>query len=140
MLSDYQNKFKCIIAGDETWIYAYDPETIDQSSEYRAKGEVRPKRARQSRSKIKIMMTVFFDFRGVVHYEFLSPRQTVNKEYYLSIMNRLREAIGLTISSKIPRTSFHNHRIRLIWLRVTSGYSQNSIDHSEERVSSRLTR
>lgn len=95
MLSDYQDKLKCIITGDETWIYAYDPETTDQSSEYRAKGEARPKRARQSRSKIKVMMTVFFDFRGVVHYEFLPPRQTVNKEYYLSVMRRLREAIRL---------------------------------------------
>ena len=29
----------------------------------------------------------------VVHYEFLPPGQTVNKEYYLSVMRRLREAI-----------------------------------------------
>ena len=36
-------------------------------------------------------MTVFFDVRGVVHYEFLSTRQTVNKEYYLSIMRRLQK-------------------------------------------------
>ena len=62
MLSDYQDKLKCIITGDETWIYDYDPETTDQSSEYRAKGETRPKRARQSRSKINVMMTVFFRF------------------------------------------------------------------------------
>ena len=53
----------------------------------------RPKRARQSRSKIKVMKTVFFDFRDVD--EFLPPRQTVNREYYLSIMRRLREAIRL---------------------------------------------
>ena len=26
-----------LITGDETWIYAYDPETTDQSSKYRAK-------------------------------------------------------------------------------------------------------
>jgi len=25
MLSEYQNKMECIITGDETWIYAYDP-------------------------------------------------------------------------------------------------------------------
>ena len=40
-------------------------------------------------------MTVFFDFRAEVHYEFLPPRQTVTKEYYLSVMRRLREAIRL---------------------------------------------
>lgn len=43
--------------------------------------------------KIKVMLTVFFDYRGVVHYEFLPPGQTVHKEYYLSVMRRLREAI-----------------------------------------------
>ena len=37
MLSEYQDKLKCIIMADETWIYAYDTETTDQSSEYRAK-------------------------------------------------------------------------------------------------------
>ena len=33
MLSDYQAVYKRIITGDETWIYAYDPETTDQWSE-----------------------------------------------------------------------------------------------------------
>ena len=40
-----------------------------------------------------MMLTVFFDYRGVVHYEFLPTGQTVNKEYYLSVMRHLREAI-----------------------------------------------
>ena len=62
---------------------------------YCAKGEPRPKKPGQNRSKIKVMLTVFFDYRGVVHYEFLPPGQTVNKEYYLSVMRRLREAIRL---------------------------------------------
>ncbi|XP_011631491.1 histone-lysine N-methyltransferase SETMAR-like [Pogonomyrmex barbatus] len=93
MISDYQGKMKRMITGDETWIYAYDPETTDQSSEYRAKGEARPKRSCQSRSKIKVLLTVFFDYHGVVHYEFLPPGQIVNKEYYLSVMRHLREVI-----------------------------------------------
>ena len=41
------------------------------------------------------MLTVFFDFRGEVHYEFLPPCQTVNKKYFLSAKRRLREAIRL---------------------------------------------
>ena len=62
MFSDYQGVYKQINTGDESCIYAYDPETTDQSSEYRLKGEVKPKRLRQSRSKIKVMLTVFFDY------------------------------------------------------------------------------
>ena len=93
MLSDYQSVYKQIITGDESWIYAYNPETTDQSSEFRLKGEAKPKRPRQSCSKIKVILTVFFDYRGVVYYEILPTDQTVNKEYYLSVMRHLREAI-----------------------------------------------
>jgi len=46
-----------------------------------------------SRSKVKVLLTVFFDIRGVVHSEFLPVGQTVNKQYYLSVMKRLRESI-----------------------------------------------
>ena len=58
MLPDYQGVYKQIIAGDESWIYAYDPETTDQSSEYRLKDEAKPKRPRQSRSKIKCVQQI----------------------------------------------------------------------------------
>jgi len=30
----------------------------------------------------------FFDFRGVVHYEFLLPGQNVSKAYFLSVMRQ----------------------------------------------------
>ena len=30
VFSDYQGVYKQIITGDESWIYAYDPETTDQ--------------------------------------------------------------------------------------------------------------
>ena len=48
---------------------------------------------RQSRSKIKTMMTVFFYYRGVVHSKFLLEGQTVNKEWYLNVMKHSREQI-----------------------------------------------
>ena len=46
------------------------------------------------------MLTVFFDSKGVLHYEFLPKGRTVNKEYYLEVMQRLREAVR----SKRPDT------------------------------------
>ncbi len=39
------------------------------------------------------MLTVFFDCRGVVHYEFLPAGQKVNRYYYLMILLLWREAI-----------------------------------------------
>ena len=39
------------------------------------------------------MLIVFFDDRGVIHHEFVLEGQTINKEYYLAILRRLREGI-----------------------------------------------
>ncbi|GFV61621.1 uncharacterized protein TNCV_187791 [Trichonephila clavipes] len=39
------------------------------------------------------MLIVFFDADGIVHYEYVPQAQTVNKEFYLNIMRRLREAV-----------------------------------------------
>ena len=47
----------------------------------------------QVRSNVKVLFTVFLDYHGVVHQEFLPQGRAVNKEYYLEIMRRLRETI-----------------------------------------------
>ena len=48
-----------IITGDESWVYGYDMETKVQSSQWTSKTSPRPKKARQARSKIKVLLTVF---------------------------------------------------------------------------------
>jgi len=42
---------------------------------------------------MKVMLVVFFDWQGVIHYEFIPRGQTVNKEFYVAVLNHLREAI-----------------------------------------------
>ncbi|GBL93422.1 hypothetical protein AVEN_219528-1 [Araneus ventricosus] len=41
----------------------------------------------------KVMLEVFFDYDSVIHSEFIPEGQTVNKELYLEILKRLRDAI-----------------------------------------------
>ncbi|XP_014091877.1 protein GVQW3 [Bactrocera oleae] len=64
---------KRIVTGDVAWVYEYDVEAVEQSTEKSTNNEPKPKKQRQSRSKIK--------------------GQTVNKEYYLAVLRRLHEAI-----------------------------------------------
>lgn len=45
-----------------------------------------------ARSNVKVLLTVFFDFNGVLHHEFLLYSRTVNKGYYLEVIRLLREA------------------------------------------------
>jgi hypothetical protein len=59
-----------IITGDETWIYGYNPETKSRSSVEKSPSYQRPKKARQVRSKTKVMLTFFFNQDGVVHHTY----------------------------------------------------------------------
>ena len=85
--------FKTIITGDETWCFGYDAETKVPSSQWTGKASPRPKKTRQVKSKVKVMLTVFFYANGVVHHEFLPQGETVNRFYYLEALRRLRENI-----------------------------------------------
>lgn len=89
-VADDPDLLKRVITGDETWIYGYDVETKAQSSQWKFSEEPRPKKARLN---VKVLLTVFFDYNGIVHHEFLPSGRTVNKEYYLQVLRNLREAI-----------------------------------------------
>ncbi|XP_043257532.1 protein GVQW3-like [Colletes gigas] len=49
---------KRIITDDETWVYEYNMQTSQQSSEYRLENEPNSKKPRQSRSKIKVVLFI----------------------------------------------------------------------------------
>jgi len=55
-----------VITGDETWVYAYDPETKTQSSQWKSPRSPRPKKARQVRSNIKSMSALSAQYRQLL--------------------------------------------------------------------------
>ena len=73
-----------VITGDESWVFDYNPETKRQNEEWHTKSS-RSKKAHMSRSRVKTM-PVFFDSRGTVHKEFVSPGQTVNHAFYKDVL------------------------------------------------------
>jgi len=88
-----------IITADETWVCEYDLEMKCQSLQWKSADFQRPKKARQVRSKVKVMLIVFFDMEGIVHYEYVLQGQTVNQQFYLQVLKCLR----LTVSRKRPQ-------------------------------------
>ncbi|ROT70225.1 hypothetical protein C7M84_011507, partial [Penaeus vannamei] len=44
-----------VIIGDESWIFEYDPETKHQSPQCKSPSSPRPKKARQSKSRVKVI-------------------------------------------------------------------------------------
>jgi histone-lysine N-methyltransferase SETMAR len=57
---DDPNFISKVITGDESWVYGYDPETKQQSSQWKSPNSPRPKKARRVRSNVKSMLIVFF--------------------------------------------------------------------------------
>jgi len=53
----------------------------------------RTKEARMSRSKFKVMLIVFFDIQGIVITEWVPSSQTVNQQYYIEVLTKLRERV-----------------------------------------------
>ena len=77
-LANHDPEFiKTIITGDETWVYGYDPETKFQSSQWKHPESPLPKRAQQVRSNVKVMLTCFFDSRGIMHLKYAPEGQTI---------------------------------------------------------------
>ena len=94
-----------IITVDETWVYCYDPKTKRNSSEWRGKNESRPKKPRLQKSRMKTLLTVFFDSKGIIFHKVLGYRETVNQHVYLIMLKGLKEAIrkkrpGLWVSKE----------------------------------------
>ena len=74
-----------VITGDETWVFKYNPETKRQSGEWKRYGSPRPVKARKSKSKVKVML--------IVHFEFLPQSQTVNQTIYKEILQHLVRSV-----------------------------------------------
>ena len=74
---------KRIITNDKTWVWQSDVLTKQQSSEWRSSDKPKPKKTCKFQTKIKVLLTVFTYYQGLVHHEFIPSGQTLNKEYYL---------------------------------------------------------
>jgi len=81
------------VTGDESWVYGYDPETKQQSSQWKGPTSPRPKKGRQVRSKTKVMLLAFFYSEGIVHHEYAPDGKTINKEFYVEVLRRMRESV-----------------------------------------------
>lgn len=51
------------------------------------KQKPRPKMAHQVQSKVKVILTVVFNHKGLVHHEYAPDGQTDNKEYNVKVLS-----------------------------------------------------
>ena len=78
---------------DDTWIHYYTPESNQQSAEWTAKGENRPKRPKTQMSASKVLTSWFWDAHCILFIDYLKKGRTINSEYYMMLLVRLKEGI-----------------------------------------------
>jgi len=83
-----------LVTMDETWLCLYDPETKQQSMEWRHSGSPRPqKKFRVQKSAGKVLASIFWDQDGMLLIDYLPKGQTINAEYYLSLLVQLKDVL-----------------------------------------------
>lgn len=92
---DEEDFFSRLVTMDECWIYLYDPETKQMSKEWRQSSSPPPKKAKVQKSAGKVMLSVFWDCRGIVLTDYLVKGQTITGAYYCSLLKKLRDALKL---------------------------------------------
>lgn len=89
-----------IVTSDEKWI-TYD--NVTKKKQWLSKNETPISTPRPGLTLRKIMLCVWWDIRGIIHYELLKPGNTVTAEVYCQQIERLNEKLKVKRPSLINR-------------------------------------
>jgi len=71
---------------DEPRLYNYDLETKQQSMEWQQSSSTCPKKFRVQKPTGNVIVTIFWDQDGIIHFDYLPKGQTIKAEYYSSLL------------------------------------------------------
>ena len=90
-----------IITGDEKWIHYDNPK---RNKSYVKPGQPAKSTAKPNVHDAKVMLCIWWDQKGVLYYELLTPGETINGERYRTQLIRLRRAIAENARNMRPDT------------------------------------
>lgn len=102
---------KRLITGDEKWIKY---ENIKRKRSWLKRGETSQTTAKPGLTANKVMLCVWWDWKGIVHYEILEQGQTINSALYCQQLTRLDQAIRNNRPELVNRKGvvFHHDNAR----------------------------
>ena len=92
-LRDLKDFLLRLVTMDETWLYHYDPETKQQPMEWWHSGSPCLKQFRVQKSARKVLASLFWDQDGILLIDDLPNGQTINAEYYSSLLGQLKDIL-----------------------------------------------
>jgi len=90
---------------DETSLYHYDSETKQQSMEGRHSGSPRPKKIPSAKIRWKRSLSprFFCDQDGILLIDYLPKGQTIDVEYYSSLLELLKDILNEKCRGKVTK-------------------------------------
>jgi len=82
-----------MVTMEETWLYRYDPETKQQSIEWRHCDSTGPKKFRVQKSAGKVLASIFLDQDAILLIDYLLKGQIINAKYYASLLVQLKDIL-----------------------------------------------
>ena len=101
---DPNDSLSRLVTMNETWLYHYDPETKQQSMEWRHSGSPRPKKFRVKKSAGKFLASIFWDQDGILLIDYLPNGQTINAEYYSPLLVQLKDILKEKCSRNVTKS------------------------------------
>ena len=90
-----------LVTGDETWIHHWDPESKQESMQWKLSPP--PKKFRSQSSAVKVMATIFWDSRGILMIDYMPHKTKITSEYYADLLRKLRETIKCKRRGKLTK-------------------------------------
>jgi len=92
-----------LVTMDENWLYHYDPETKQQSMEWRHSGSPRPKKFGCKNPLENFSPRFFCDQDSILLIDYLPKGQTINAEYYSSLLVQLKDILKEKRHGKVTK-------------------------------------
>ncbi|XP_030588657.1 histone-lysine N-methyltransferase SETMAR-like [Archocentrus centrarchus] len=93
---DFLERF---LTQDECWVHHFEPETM----QWNHLSSPPPKKAKVVSLAGKVMVSVFWDAKGIVFIDYLQNGHTINGEYYANLLRQLRKAIESKRPGKLSK-------------------------------------
>ncbi len=87
------NILTSVITGDESCCFQYDPLTKRQSSAWLSLDVLRRQEVYQQKSKVKTILIIYFNAKGLIHLKYVPLNETVNVVYYVEVLKCLKRRI-----------------------------------------------
>ncbi|TLM46186.1 hypothetical protein FEC26_18845, partial [Acinetobacter baumannii] len=102
---------KKLITGDEKWI-TYDKNVRERL--WSKAGQASQTLAKPGLTRNKVMLCVWWDWKGIIHYELLPPGRTIDSELYCEQLMRLKQEVERKRPELINRRGvvFHHDNAR----------------------------